>query len=310
MIAAPAVTYNGVYNTSTRMSFFGKDHLPLGFRFPIGKLQLVFDGTTLDYISTNMVMDNVLGLGVGGTYWVNGVNNAYAPDQMDDMFSLFNEIEWKSLCFEYIPRVQGGTSTGIQLTWAFSGDPEYARTHNFATQSIGGNTVYCPTEGSIRPMRGSNQFSAWVPKACLDVTEHINQKEQYYTSTWNNVPGTYISTAAATLRQCCPGCMYISGSDNVAPAGTGTSVSVITVMCGTLFMEGSVVLKEFSPPQLLPASTLQVSPSSSSTSTTTEVLRGCKRLHPEEQRRLLDEQTAKAVRSEEKSRVRSVTPKR
>lgn len=272
MSMAPAVTYNGVYNTASRVSFAGRDHLPLDFRFPVGVITLTYDGKTLEYITTNIINDNTLGAGMGGAFWVNGTENSYAPDQMDDIFSLFNELDWKSLCFEYIPRVQGGTSTGIQLTWGFSGDPEYARTHIFHIETIGGVSVYAPTEGSIRPMRGSQQFSAWVPKACLDVTSHINQKEQYYTSSWSTATGVFTSIAAASLRQMCPGVLYVSGSDNPIPPGVGTSADPITVTCGNLFMEGSVILKEFSPPQTVAVTSVL-------SSGTEESVR-CKRLHP------------------------------
>ena len=217
----------------------------VNFRIRIGAVQLKYYLDTGAYINTVIAGPTMQ---LGSTYYPFALHQLYTPVMLLQLTELFTKYKWTRLCFEYVPRVSGGTSSPFALTWAYSDDPQYPFSHSWTNAALTAGFAYTPTESQLASMEGAKQFPAWQPFACMDVTKHLDKKEWMFLANpfYDDVsPQLYGDTAA--LRQSCPGVLAISGSENTFTT-SGTDHTATTVTVGTLFYSGSLVLNEFNPP--------------------------------------------------------------
>lgn len=238
-IVAPATNYAGTYSTGTYCKLVNKGsyneihsrvrvayvtlYYPEGSSTPILRIWLS-NGPSNSY----------------GSYFLGG-NSDYLAEPVWDILTMWSEFRHQNVCFEFTPRVQGGTSSGFAVTWGFSADANYAQSHSFVHLTSLGNG-YQTDEQSIAQMDGSTQFPAWVPTSCYDCTSKLDRKWRYVNGPDQN---TYFNPgdSAADQRQTYAGCLFMAGDENYR---VDTS-EVEEVILGSLYMKSIIGVREFTP---------------------------------------------------------------
>lgn len=233
-VIAPATTYSGVYNSGQYVRFSAGDRagdLRLHYRTRVLAVQIAYDG------SGNPELQMVKGSTViAGTFAVCPANNFFFPAPLQTFASLFTKWKMENTCFEFVPRVAGGTSTGLYMTWAWTNDPVYPDEHGWTYSSGHG---WYPLETQVAMLPNAKQFPTWVPSECMRVTTDDPKRWLYSIASDLNAP---ISTndVVSDVRAQYSGMMVAAGNENTV----NTSAANSTVMVGNIYVEGTFQFSE------------------------------------------------------------------
>jgi hypothetical protein len=234
-VIAPPTAYGVSIGTGPGITFEGKGEiLKISFRVKILTVFLAYDvsgNPSLQLWTTNA--HNCL-----GAYFL-GPNPWYMPEPIIPFLERFMRIKWTRACFEYAPRVAGGTSSGNAITWAWMEDccGPAARGYPYAS-GLG----YTPSEEQLSQISGSRQFPSWEPTECLDATKMLDSKSWLYTAGPDFGSAFDNSDISANQRQFYPGVLLVAGNDNsTGPAST-------EAVQGSIWLHCTVELKDLVPP--------------------------------------------------------------
>lgn len=224
MPAGPYIEFEGRGSTLT-----------INFRIKILSVLISYDGSGLPGIQlfTASGAHNVLGS------WFLGANPYYMPEPIIPFIIRFMRLRFKKVCFEYTPRVAGGTSSGNALTWAWMQDCCGPESHGYAFFSGFG---YGVSEEQLSQISGSRQFPVWEPSECLDVTGHLDTKQWFYCAGPDFNTAFSGSDVSADQRQFYGGVLLVAANDN-SPSTENT-----TATQGAIWLRGSIELKDLVPP--------------------------------------------------------------
>lgn len=234
-VITPPVAFGLSIGTGPGVIFEGRGEiLKITFRVKILTVFLAYDTTglpTLQLWTNNS--HNVL-----GSYFL-GPNYYYMPEPIDPFIRRFMRIRWLKACFEYTPRVAGGTSSGNAITWAWMEDCCGPSARGYPYVSGQG---FWPEEEDLAEISGSRQFPAWEPSECLDVSKTLDSKSWLYTAGPDFGQAFDIADVSANQRQYYPGVLLVAGNDNAH--GTASTQAVQ----GSIWLNCTIELKDLVPP--------------------------------------------------------------
>lgn len=235
---APPTTYAGVYGASPYMHFSSgsqRGGLRMHFRQRVGVVYLNYDGLGDPF--ANVVTGDSLNSSYG-THGFCPANPWYFSTPIQTICSLFTNWMMESACYEFVPRIQGGTSNGIALTWGWTTDAAYPEDHGWFEQVGGGG--FSPSEAQVAVLPGATQFPAWIPQQCLVVRPR--EKKWLYSVGADRTTWVGSADDPADLRQQYSGMMCVAGNEN----SSGTPGSF--VILGSLYVTGTIDLNELVSP--------------------------------------------------------------
>jgi len=172
---------------------------------------------------------------IAGTYFLCPANSAYMPAPLQTFANLFSKWRMEDVCFEFVPRVVGGTSSGFYMTWGWSNDPIYPDDHSWNNVSGAG---WQPYESQVAMLPNAKQFPAWIPQQCMRIKSD-DSKWLYSIASEFNTP-VVGSDVPADVRSQYPGVMAIAGNEN----SPNTSAASTTVLLGNIYVEGTFQFSE------------------------------------------------------------------
>lgn len=234
-LVAPPTNYSGTYRASPFIRFGGGTRpgsLRLDYRLKVGTVTLNY--ATITGIASVSVI-NSGGTQTQGTHFYCPANVFYYPDPVNTFAKLFSMWKSNGVCYEFVPRVAGGTTSGISLTVGWTEDPVYPDTHSWTNGSGG----WQPTEAQVSVLEQAVQFPVWVPQQCIKVDA---KKEWLYSTAASFDTRVDLADEPADIRMQYAGILALSGSDN--PPGTPGTAAVL----GSLYAQGSVEFHELASP--------------------------------------------------------------
>lgn len=242
-VTAPPTTYQGSYNAGPKIGFSTskQGNLIANVRIKLADVQLQYDGASAIPKTCMIVTSNSFAANIKGSMYLGGVEE-YTPDPMFTFMTLFNEYRYLQACYEFTPRVKGGTTSNVSLTWCFNSDPCYPETHGIDTDGSGINFGFLPTEDQIGQMDGAIQYSAWVPDSCFDATPQLDKKWRYISGSDFN-DAISLSDSSAVQRQTYAGVLLVSGDKNLQE-----DLVEINQTIGQMYFTFRIELKGFGPP--------------------------------------------------------------
>jgi hypothetical protein len=292
-LIAPPTTYSGVYNSGQFIRFSSGDNpsdLRIHYRTRVMTVAISYDLTGSPNAKL-LVRSN----SNAGTYFLCPSNLYYSADPLYTFANMFSKWKMEGVCFEFVPRVSGGTGTGIYVTWGWSNDPVFPDSHGW-NYLVGFG--WQPTEAQVATLANAKQFPAWVPQECL----RIKSDEKKWLSTVAADFNTAVSGAdvVSDVRSQYSGMLCMGGNENsVSTASAGTTVTV-----GNIYIEGTFQFSELSTGNVVDPSTTKKSKAAD----LVEKLKSAD-IDPETLSELLSVYKSKSVLPELESK-RSVTPKR